>query len=281
MRKTELGDTSLREEAIGWYHMTIQKMLVVRQQVVHILETFAGICIIWYRTLELKQRPGCSEDWQTDTHVTKNILSSQTMEHREKALENLYAFFVSNGSYKTGQPDKVQNRGLNQLWAVWQWQGTNALQGLNAMKPWNTEISRRPWSRSIMSSENTLPGPSGRHRLQEQKALEACFPQSRNRIPTHIWALPIWTLSRGTLSHSPLTLFLDRKVTWTVRKKATAKDVTNLPACRVSAKMVHPKNWDANDHRLHFSSLIMEQKKNLPSAAWPPRFVEQHCKERH
>lgn len=195
MRKTELGDTSLREEAIGWYHMTIQKMLVVRQQVVHILETFAGICIIWYRTLELKQRPGCSEDWQTDTHVTKNILSSQTMEHREKALENLYAFFVSNGSYKTGQPDKVQNRGLNQLWAVWQWQGTNALQGLNAMKPWNTEISRRPWSRSIMSSENTLPGPSGRHRLQEQKALEACFPQSRNRIPTHIWALPIWTLS--------------------------------------------------------------------------------------
>lgn len=181
------------------------------------------------------------------------------MQHREKALENLYAFFVSSGSYKTGQPDKAQNAGLNQLWAMWQWPGTNALQGLNAMKPWNTEISRRPQSRSIMSSENTLPGPSGRHSLQEQKALEACFPQSRNRIPPHIWALLIWTLSGGTLSYSPLTLFLDRKVTWTVRKEATAKDVTNLQACSVPAKTVHPKNWGNNEHRLHFLSLITEQ----------------------
>lgn len=168
MRKTELGDTSLREEAIGWYHMTTQKMLVVRQQVVHILETFAGICIIWYRTLELKQRPGCSEDWQTDTHVTKNILSSQTMEHREKALENLYAFFC--------QQWLLQNR------PAWQ----------------STKQRPQPIMSCVTMAGNKCSPRTKRHEALEHRNLQEAMKQIHNELRKHPAGTQWETSSSGT-----------------------------------------------------------------------------------
>lgn len=155
-------------------------------------------------------------------------LSMQTMLGIEKILEHLYMFTVIPSNLSAWNSVKY---GLKPIMSYAAMTWNNCSPRTKSHEALNTEVSRRANNRHVMSSENTLLRPCGRHFLQEQKKLEAYFPQSRNMLPT----LHCNFSNLDMLLTVTVTFPAGRRLNLVQRSYANA--VHGLPKCGTLAKM--------------------------------------------
>lgn len=115
-------------------------------------------------------------------YMFKFTLRTQKRLEVENTLGNQHMFIVHNAfSLPAWQTVKIWAQAYYELCDNAMHQPITEDQ--KPRSPWNTEVLWRARSRSIMSLENSLLSPCGKHFLQEQKKLEAHFPQGRNMLP--------------------------------------------------------------------------------------------------